>query len=106
MTGAYEFVCAKASTRELHARLQELGPWDWRIGDSHWYGDYLACTPFSGVRLRICDFPTLVENEWKYQADVRRIGVCQTPMAVIDEAFRKLLAQIPAHSVKEIEWFD
>jgi hypothetical protein len=86
--------------------LQELGPWGWRIGDSSWYGDYLACIPFSGVRIRICDFPTLAENEWKYQADVKRSSDCRTPLAVIDAAFRKLLAEIPAHSVMEIEPFD
>lgn len=106
MTGAYEFVCALGSTDALFSRLQELGTWEWRIGDSYWYGDYLACVPFSGVRIRICDFPALEGNEWRYQADVKRTAECRTPMAVIDEAFRKLLARIPAHSVKEIDWFD
>jgi hypothetical protein len=27
-------------------------------------------------------------------------------MAEIDAAYRKVLAQVPAHDIKEIEWFD
>ncbi len=106
MSGAYEFVCAKSSTDELFARLQELGPWKWRIGDSYWYGDYVACVPFLGVHIRICDFPTHEKDGWKYKADIRLSADCRTPMAVIEEAFHKMLALVPAHSVREIEWFD
>ncbi len=64
------------------------------MGDSHWYGDYLACGPFTGVRIRICDFPERVENEFRYRADVRASSECKTPMAAIDEAFRKVLGEI------------
>ncbi len=106
MTGAYEFICPYKSTDDLYARLNQLGGWQWQIGDSHWYGDYVACLPFAGVRIRICDFPAKVGNEYKYQADIKRSPDCKTQMPAIDEAFRKVLAQIPAHSVKEIEWFD
>jgi hypothetical protein len=28
------------------------------------------------------------------------------PMADIDAAYRNVLAQLPAHDVQEIEWFD
>ena len=106
MTGAYEFTCQYGSTHDLHARLNQLGGWQWRFGDSHWYGDYVACVPFAGVRIRICDFPAKAGNEYRYQADVKRVKDCKTAMEVIDEAFRKVLAQVPAHSVQEIEWFD
>jgi hypothetical protein len=106
MTGAYEFVCSMASTDELLARLRELGTWEWRMGDSYWYGDYLACVPFTGVRIRICDYPDPVGNQWKYRVDVRRSAECKTPMPMIDAALGKLLARIPAHSIGEIEWFD
>src|SRR5664279_1177043 len=40
MTGAYQFVCAEASTDALLKRLNALGGWQWSLGDSHWYGDY------------------------------------------------------------------
>ncbi len=106
MTGAYEFVCEKRSTDELFARLQELGPWKWRIGDSYWYGDYLACAPFPGVRIGICDLPAFADDGFRYKADVRQSADCRTPMETIDEAFRRVLAQVPAHGVNEIEWFD
>src|SRR5260370_25359528 len=72
MTGAYEFICPYGSTHDLHARLNQLGEWQWQVGDSHWYGDYVACVPFAGVRIRICYFPAKVGNEYKYQADVKR----------------------------------
>jgi hypothetical protein len=107
MTGAYSFVCQYSSTDKLILRLRELSNWDWRIGDSAWYGQYLACKPYSGVRIRIVDFPESASGGWKYDSDIRRRSPeCTTPMTEIDEAYRKLLAQIPAEEVKEIEWFD
>jgi hypothetical protein len=106
MTGAYDFVCQDRSTAELLSRLNALGGWSWRMGDSHWYGDYLACGPFAEVRIRICDFPERAENEFRYRADVRASGECKTPMETIDGAFRKVLEEIGARGVREIEWFD
>lgn len=109
MTGAYSFVCKYGNIDELLARLNALGGWTWRQGDSHWYGDYLACNPFDGVRIRIVDFPERGPNDgdWVYDADIRRWSPdCKTPGPAIDAAFRKVLAEIPAHDVKEIEWFD
>lgn len=106
MTGAYEFICQYTSTDALLARLNQLGGWAWSMGDSYWYGDYVACRPFAGVRIRICDFPAQVDDGYKYQADTRLSPECKTQMTVIDDAFRKLLAQIPAHGIQEIEGFD
>jgi hypothetical protein len=106
MTGAYEFVCQEGSTEHLCARLNALSGWQWNAGDSYWYGDYIACRPFPGVRIRIIDFPRRVEQEYKYEADMRLTAECQTPMVAIDESFRKVLAQIGAHDVREIEPFD
>ncbi|HLY92737.1 MAG TPA: hypothetical protein VKQ89_05725, partial [Candidatus Angelobacter sp.] len=64
------------------------------------------CAPFPGVRIRIVDFPTAVEGGFRYDADVRIRGECNTPMNVIDEGFRNILAQIGAVDVQEIEPFD
>jgi hypothetical protein len=58
MTGAYSFVCAYSSTDTLCARLNQIA-WQWSVGDSHWYGDYVATAPSPGVRIRIVDFPKL-----------------------------------------------
>ena len=57
MTGAYSFICDYSSTDALCARLNQVA-WQWHVGDSYWYGDYLATRPFPGVRIRIVDFPT------------------------------------------------
>src|SRR5215831_13561394 len=105
MTGAYSFICKEPSTEKLRDRLNSLGGWQWWLGDSYWYGDYVACKPFEGVRIRIVDFPKLVNAEYQYDADVR-LRESRTPMTVIDAEFRKVLAQIGAHDVEEIESFD
>src|SRR5258708_4573312 len=105
MTGAYSFVCQYSSTDRLHERLNELG-WQWRIGDSHWYGDYVAAIPFPDVRIRIVDFPKRAESGWRYESDIRIGKDCRTPIAKIDESYRQILSHIPAQEIEEIEPFD
>ena len=106
MAGAYAFTCEYSSTDTLLLRLNALGGWQWSQGDSHWYGDYLACRPFPGVRIRICDFPGRSDEGYTYDSDLRITSECTTPMAEIDAAYRKVLEQIPAVNVREIEPFD
>ena len=109
MTGAYSFVCTYGDTDALLVRLNAMGDWAWRKGDSHWYGDYLACIPFDGVRIRIVDFPQRGPNdgEWRYEADIKSWSPdCKTHASTIDAAFRNVLRAIPAHDITEIEWFD
>jgi len=77
------------------------------MGDSHWYGDYVATVPFAGVRIRIVDFPGRTEDgQFTYECDVRRAADCPTTMEEVDAAFRAVLEQLPARDVHEIEWFD
>ena len=105
MTGAYSFICGYSSTETLCARLNQLA-WKWRVGDSYWYGDYVAAVPFPGVRIRIVDFPGRTKDGWRYESDIRITQDCTTAMTEIDAAYRKVLAQVPAHDITEIEWFD
>jgi hypothetical protein len=105
MTGAYSFICSYSSTDALCLRLNQVA-WQWRVGDSYWYGDYVAAMPFPGVRIRIVDFPGCTETGYRYEHDIRIRKECTTPREEIDAAYRKVLAQIPAHDVREIEWFD
>jgi hypothetical protein len=105
MTGAYSFICDYSSTDALCARLNQVG-WHWQVGDSYWYGDYVVTRPFSGVRIRIVDFPTKTETGYRYDSDVRLGKECTTPIEEIDAAYRKILAQIPACDIQEIETFD
>lgn len=83
-------------------RLNQVA-WQWRTGDSHWYGDYLAAQPFPGVRIRIVDFPVRAGNGYRYESDIRIGKESTTSMAEIDAAYRKVLAELPAHNVREIE---
>lgn len=105
MTGAYSFICQYSSTDALCARLNQVGWW-WQVGDSYWYGDYVVARPFTGVRIRIVDFPTKTETGYLYDSDVRLNKDCTTPMSEIDVAYRNILQQLPAHDIKEIEPFD
>ena len=105
MTGAYSFTCDYPSTEALCARLNQVG-WHWQVGDSYWYGDYVATRPFPGVRIRIVDFPTRTETGYRYDSDVRIDKDCSTTREEIDAAYRLILAQIPANDIQEIEAFD
>jgi hypothetical protein len=107
MVEAYSFVSNETSTEALCARLNTESGWQWRVvGDNWWYGDYIACRPFEGVRIRIIDYPVAVEGGYQYKADVKIRDTCATPTKVIDEAFRAALAQIGAHTIEEIYPFD
>ena len=105
MTGAYSFICSYSSTDALCARLNQIA-WLWRVGDSYWYGDYVAAVPFPGVRIRIVDFHANTETGYRDESDIRVGKECTTPMTEIDAAYRNVLAQLPAHDIQEIEWFD
>jgi hypothetical protein len=105
MTGAYSFICAYSSTDALCARLNQVA-WKWHLGNSHWYGDYVASRPFPGVRIRIVDFPGRMENGYIYESDIRIDRECTTPIVKIHAVYRNVLAQLPAHDAREIEWFD
>lgn len=105
MTGAYSFICDYSSTDALCGRLNQVA-WKWRVGDSYWYGDYVAAVPFPGVHIRIVDFPRHMEAGYRYESDIRVGKECTMPMEEIDAAYRNVLAQIPARDVEEIEWFD
>ena len=105
MTGAYSFICDYSSTDALCARLNQVA-WFWQVGDSYWYGDYVVSQPFTGVRIRIVDFPIRTETGYRYDSDVRLRKECTTPMEEIDAAYRNILAQIPAHDIQEIDTFD
>jgi hypothetical protein len=51
-------------------------------------------------------FSRSTETGYRYESDIRIRKECTTPRDEIDAAYRKVLAKIPAHDIKEIEWFD
>jgi hypothetical protein len=110
MNWAYQFFYEKR-IEEMEKLFNQWGPWEWSLGDSHWYGDYLCCAPFSDVRIRI--------HEWGYKpGEARRYSslmqILHRPSvsrsgasrATIDPVFFELLGRLPAQSVVEIEWYD
>lgn len=105
MTGAYSFICEQSSTDSLRDALNALEGWVWSPGDSYWYGDYVACKPFEGVRIRIVDYPRRVNDKYQYDADVRFRNK-QHAAGCGGQSLSQSLAQISAHDVEEIEPFD
>jgi hypothetical protein len=90
----------------LRERLNLIGEREWVEGDSAWYGDYLGCELFEGVRLRVHDFAERAEGGRKFNADVRLDARCRVTKVEIDAAFRALLAKVPTRGVREIEPYD
>jgi hypothetical protein len=90
----------------LRLRLNSSGAGEWAEGDSAWYGDYLGCELFEGVRLRIHDFAERAAGGRKFNADVRLDARCRVTKAEIDTAFRAMLAKVPARDIREIEPYD
>jgi hypothetical protein len=108
VTGAYSFRCQYSSTEALAARLNQVCPWKWGVGDSHWYGDYCVAKPWPGVRIRIIDFPKHDGQGWVYDSDIRMHWMERSPVTEeeIDKAYRAVLGEIPAEEITEIEPFD
>ncbi|HZD07109.1 MAG TPA: hypothetical protein VE176_02610 [Candidatus Limnocylindrales bacterium] len=105
MTGAYSFICDYSSTDTLCARLNQvggIGTWETVTGTATTWPPCL----FPAYVIRIVDFPGRTETGYRYESDIRIRKECTTPREEIDAAYRKVLAQIPAHDVREIEWFD
>lgn len=90
----------------LRLRLNSSGAGEWAEGDSAWYGDYLGCELFEGVRLRIHDFAERAAGGRKFNVDVRLDARCRVTKAEIDTAFRAMLAKVPARDIREIEPYD
>ena len=53
---AYNFYCDK-NLHEIQKILNEVGPYQWEVWDSHWYGDYLRANNEESVKIKIFEPP-------------------------------------------------
>lgn len=109
---AYEFRC-EWSLGEMVEILNASGPWAWSLRDSHWYGDYINCRPFDGVRLRIHKPATSISLwplEWlrgtEYSCQLEVSPESAVPFTAIDSMFLALLRKLPVHNLAEIGTYD
>jgi hypothetical protein len=110
MGSACEFY-SEMSLDDMLKVLNRKGPWKWSMHDSFWCGDYLVCRPEQGVRVRI-HYPaeSVAPNRQHpkgYYTGTFSVdtGAAATPDS-IDRIFRKLLTQLHAQKVREIEYYD
>jgi hypothetical protein len=112
MDWAYDFRCDRPIEAVL-AAFNAAGPWQWQLRESAVYGDYLNCRPQEHVRLRVHEYPTA--GEYGVFVGLRDKGFCAllevgvasgAARAEIDGAFLRLLQEIDAADVVEIEPYD
>ncbi|MBI4207816.1 MAG: hypothetical protein HY527_22575 [Betaproteobacteria bacterium] len=117
---AYVFTCDKPIEAIL-AAWNETGPWQWRLRDSAWYGDYLNTRPTDGVRVRIHEFPSQASEAGTFVGPGSVEGVRYSQgytallqiepesvatKAEIDAVLQGLLERINAEKIKTIEPYD
>jgi hypothetical protein len=109
---AYDFVC-DLSIGDMLAAFNAAGPWQWKLRDSAWYGDYLNTRPTEGVRVRVHEYPQAGEagvfvglRNRGFSALLQIEAKSLASQAEVDEVLRGLLNTVNAQSITEIEPYD
>jgi hypothetical protein len=108
---AYDFTC-RQPIEAIRDAFNAAGPWQWRLNDSHFYGDYLNCRPQEHVRLRVHEYPGngmfqfsgLRSSGFKALLEIEAASAAT--QSEIDAVFRRLLQAINAANVTETEPYD
>ena len=105
---AYEFNC-ELSMEAILAAWNAAGPWQWVLGESTTYGDYLNCRPEEHVRVRVHEHPQMLfvrrlDRGFSALLEIRPEGTAT--QAGIDGVFRRLLQAIDATNITEIDPYD
>jgi hypothetical protein len=119
---AYDFATGKPIEGIL-AAFNAAGPWQWELRESVIFGDYLSCRPEEHVWVRVHEYsqmgrgPVPLFATEHFLASAGRPGkgfaaslqIGTEEMAKrseIDQIFRRLLKDINARNVSEIEPYD
>ena len=95
----YDFDCDK-TIEAIHAVFKAGGRWQWTIGDSDIYGDYLKCRPKERADIRVYD----ARQFWRWSAGDREgfwgeLTCDGEDRHDIDQKFRDLLGGINATNI-------
>jgi hypothetical protein len=105
---AYDFTCDQPIEAIL-AAFNSAGPWRWVLGESAVYGDYLNCRPKEHVRVRLHEYPQMLFVGFRDKGFSALLEIHAESMATrfeIDGVFRRLLQEIDATNITEIEPYD
>jgi hypothetical protein len=110
---AYDFATADHSLERMLAAFNAAGPWQWSLGDSGWYGDYLKTRPVPGLRVRVHQYPQRGDGgvfsglrDRGFSALLQTEDGCPATQAEVDTVFRGLLTGFGVMDVTEIEPYD
>jgi hypothetical protein len=97
----YDFVCGK-SIEVILGVFNSEGSWQWTIGDSDIYGDYLKCRPKEQAEIRVYD----ARQFWTWSAGDREgfwaeLTCDGEDRAPIDQKFLGLLRGIDARNISD-----
>jgi rubrerythrin len=105
----------------METAWNEVGPWQWELRDSSWYGDYLNSRPLEGVRVRIHEFPQQasevgvfvgpgevdgIDFDRGYSALMEIESESAVSQADVDTVVTRLLSIANARDVRPIEPYD
>lgn len=105
---AYDFDCDRTMEAIL-AAFNSAGPWQWFLNESTTYGDYLNCRPQEHVRVRLHEYPQMLfvgGRDKGFSALLEIRAESTTTRFEIDDVFRRLLQEIDATNITEIEPYD
>lgn len=107
---AYDFTCDQ-SIEAILAAFNSAGPWQWVLGESTTYGDYLNCRPKKHVRVRLHEYPQMlfVGPRATGEGFTALLEIRPESTATrfeIDGVFRRLLQAIDATNITEMEGYD
>lgn len=106
---AYDFTCDQPMEAML-AAFNAAGPWQWGLGDSATYGDYLGCRPMGGVRVRVHEYPQMLfRSGYPKEGFTALLEIrpeSKATQSEIDDVFRRLLQTVNATNIREIDPYD
>jgi hypothetical protein len=95
----YDFDCS-TSLEAMLAAFNSGGAWQWRVGDSDFYGDYLKCQPKENAKIKVYD----ARRFWMWRAGDpegfwAELSCGPGDRAEIDRSFLELLRGISASDI-------
>ncbi len=97
----YDFACGNSISTIL-AAFNSGGAWQWRLGDSDIYGDYLKCRPKEHAEIQVYD----ARQFWTWRTGDREgfwaeLSCDSADRVEIDRCFLELLRRINASNISE-----
>jgi hypothetical protein len=97
----YDFACGNSISAVL-AAFNSAGAWQWRLGDSDIYGDYVKCQPKEHAKIRVYDARQF--HSWRAgdaEGFWAELSCAPDDRAEIDQSFLDLLRRINASNISE-----